>query len=172
MTTGRVATLGGGSWGTALASVLARNGNDVTLWVRRSESADEINDRHTNERYLPGVHLADTLVATTSMEEALDGAGFVLSALPSHAVRDVLGAARPLAGDPIVISATKGIETGSDLRMTEVIQQVLGNDTSARLVALSGPSFAHELVRGLPSAMVAASAPEDAALQVQAIFQN
>ncbi|MFV1987288.1 MAG: NAD(P)H-dependent glycerol-3-phosphate dehydrogenase [Gemmatimonadota bacterium] len=172
MTTGRVATLGGGSWGTALASVLADNGSEVTLWVRRAEAADEINRRHTNAKYLPGAKLSDHLVATTSLDAALDGADFLLSACPSHAVRDVLGAARPLANDPIVISASKGVEIGSDLRMTEVIRQALGDDIPRRLVALSGPSFAHELVRGLPSAMVAASDPEDAALEVQGIFQN
>ena len=171
MTTSRVAALGGGSWGTALSSVLADNGSDVKLWVRRAESADEINRRHTNEKYLPGMKLSDALVATTSLDDAVDGADFVLSACPSHAVRDVLGAMGPLSTDPIVISASKGVEIGSDLRMTEVIREALG-DASTRLVALSGPSFAHELVRGLPSAMVAASSPEDAALQVQGIFQN
>jgi glycerol-3-phosphate dehydrogenase (NAD(P)+) len=155
-----------------LADVLARNGHDVSLWVRRQDSAAEINGEHRNIRYLPGVELSETLTATTSLEEALDGVDFVLSACPSHAVRDVLGEARPLVGDAIVISASKGIEIGSDLRMTQVIIETLGEDVEPRLVVLSGPSFADELVRGLPSAMVAAAKPEDAALEVQAIFQN
>lgn len=172
MRAGRVAALGGGSWGTALASVLASNGNDVTLWVRRDESAREINERHTNVRYLPDVSLSTELRATTSLEAALEGAEFVLSACPSHAVRDVLSAAKPLVANPVVISASKGVEIGSDLRMTQVIEEAVGDDVASRVVALSGPSFAHELVRGLPTAMVAASASVDAAERVQGIFQN
>lgn len=173
MTTARVATLGGGSWGTALASVLASNGNDVTLWVRREESAREVGEEHTNARYLPGVDLAPSLRATTDLGEAMRGAAFVLSACPSHAVREVMSEARPfLADDAVIISSSKGIEIGSDLRMTQVIAETIGEGVTERLVALSGPSFAHELVRGLPSAMVAASDPEDAALAVQGIFQN
>ena len=172
MTARRIAVLGGGSWGTALADVLARNGHAVTVWVRREESASEITDEHTNERYLPGARLRDSLVATTSLSEALDRAEFVLSACPSHAVRDVLAAAGDLVGEAIVISASKGIEIGSDLRMSQVIAETLGDHVSERLVVLSGPSFADELVRGLPSAMVAASNPEAAALSVQTIFQN
>lgn len=172
MSARRIAVLGGGSWGTALADVLARNGHRVTVWVRRAESAVEIGQHHRNERYLPGAPLSETLAATTSLSDALEGAEFVLSACPSHAVREVLAGAGGLVGDAIVISASKGIEIGSDLRMSQVIVETLGERVASRLVVLSGPSFADELVRGLPSAMVAASNPESAALEVQAIFQN
>ncbi|MDX1393945.1 MAG: NAD(P)H-dependent glycerol-3-phosphate dehydrogenase [Gemmatimonadota bacterium] len=169
----RVGVLGGGSWGTALAGVLAANGNDVSIWVRRDEAAAEIAERHTNERYLPGVTLPETLAATTDLGETVRGREFVLSACPSHAVRDVLGEAAPLIdGEPVIVSASKGIEIGTDLRMTEVLRETLGEEVAPRLVVLSGPSFAHELIRGLPSAMVAASSPEAAALEVQGIFQN
>jgi len=167
-----VAALGGGSWGTALADVLARNGHDVRLWVRNPEAAAEIRERHSNTRYLAGVELCDALDATTDLESALEGAEFVLSACPSHAVREVMEAAAPFIGSAIIVSASKGIEIGSDLRMSEVIRETLGDAVSERTAVLSGPSFADELVRGLPSAMVAASAPQTAALEVQGIFQN
>lgn len=172
MTARRIAVLGGGSWGTGLADVLARNGQDVCIWVRDPAIASEITERHTNARYLEGVDLSPSLGATTAKEEALDGAEFVLSACPSHAVRSVLSSIAPLAGDPVIISASKGIEIGSDLRMSEVIEGTLGTAVAPRVVVLSGPSFASELVRGLPSAMVAASKPEASALEVQGIFQN
>ena len=172
MTARRIAVLGGGSWGTALADVLARNGHDVEIWVRRPESAEEITERATNERYLPGASLTPSLRASTSLAHVLQDADFVLSACPSHAVREVLAEAVPHIDDAVVISASKGIEIGSDLRMSQVIEETLGESAAARIVVLSGPSFADELVRGLPSAMVAASAPEVAARAVQGIFQN
>ena len=168
----RIAVLGGGSWGTALADVLARNGHGVTVWVRRPEAAIEITERSTNQRYLPDADLCPSLTASTSLIEVLSEAEFVLSACPSHAVRGVMTEIRPLIGDPIVISASKGIEIGSDLRMSQVMEETLGEEARSRIVVLSGPSFADELVRGLPSAIVAASDPEDAALEVQGIFQN
>jgi len=168
----RIGVLGGGSWGTALADVLARNGHVVKVWMRNPAVAAEINGRHSNERYLAGALLCETLIATTALDEAVADAEFVLSACPSHAVRDVLDRARPSIRDPIVISSSKGIEIGSDLRMTQVIEESLGVVVTPRTVVLSGPSFADELVRCLPTAVVAASSPEASAIEVQRIFQN
>jgi len=169
----RVAVLGAGSWGTALADALAGNGHRVRMWARNEAVAEEIRTRHRNERYLRNVELAERIDATSDLHAALGDAEFVLSASPSHAVREVLVAAREaLAGDEIVISASKGIEIGSDLRMTEVIEDVLGEESRPRIAVLSGPSFADELVRRLPTAVVAASDPEDAAVEVQTLFQN
>jgi len=167
-----VAALGGGSWGTALSDVLARNGHEVRMWVRDPAAAGEIRDRHANPRYLPGIELCSALDATADLGAALEGAELVLSACPSHAVREVMEAAAPLIGEAIVVSTSKGLEIGSDLRMSEVIREALGEAAAERTAVLSGPSFADELIRGLPSAMVAASSPQAAALEVQSIFQN
>ncbi|MCG8467299.1 MAG: NAD(P)-dependent glycerol-3-phosphate dehydrogenase [Gemmatimonadetes bacterium] len=168
-----VAVLGAGSWGSALADTLARNGHDVRLWARDPELAGAIASSGSNERYLPGLKLADGIRSTSDLEDALSDCEMVVSVCPSHAVRDVLETARPhLSGDELVISASKGIEVGTDLRMSEVIAAVLGEGAETRTVVLSGPSFAEELVRALPTAVVAAAADEGAAETVQGLFQN
>ncbi len=172
MTSRRVAVLGAGSWGTALGDALARNGHGVTLWARDPKLAAAIRGDGRNERYLPGAPLAEGLGATSDLAEAVTGSDFVVSVCPSHAVRGVLEAARPLLGNQVIISASKGMEIGSDLRMSEVIAETLGPGTVDRTVVLSGPSFAEELVRRLPTAVVAASSSERAAQAVQALFQN
>ncbi|MGH7540875.1 MAG: NAD(P)H-dependent glycerol-3-phosphate dehydrogenase [Gemmatimonadota bacterium] len=173
MTT-RIAVLGGGAWGTALGDTLARNGHEVRIWTRNAEVAEEICAEGSNRRYLHGASLSRALGATTELPVALADAAIVLSACPSHAVREVLEAARPLLRPPapIVISATKGIEIGTDLRMSEVLGQVLGPETERRIVVVSGPSFAEELARQLPTAVVAASVSQEAAQLVQGLFQN
>lgn len=168
----RVTVLGAGSWGTALAHVLAENGHDVRVWARDEGVAEELRERATNSRYLPGLDLSDRIHATSEMGRSLERAEFVLSACPSHAVRAVLAQAAAHLGDPILISASKGIEIGSDLRMSEVIEDVLGAGVRPSIAVLSGPSFAEELVRRRPTAVVASSEPEDAALEVQELFQN
>ncbi len=172
MTERRVAVLGGGAWGTALADTLARNGHRARVWARSPEVAEEIGRARTNRRYLPGARLSEELEATADLPEALEGAEVVLSACPSHAVREVLAASRLHLDDPIVISASKGIEIGTDLRMSQVIEEVLGGGARSRLVVFSGPTFADELVRGLPTAVVAAAAAAPAAEAVQGLFQN
>ncbi len=172
MTPRNVAVLGAGSWGTALADVLGRNGHRVRLWARNEAHARAIAETRTNERYLPGAALSDNIEPTADLPFALEDAEFVVSVCPSHAVREVLTLAAPHLGEPIVISASKGIEIGSDLRMSEVICEVLGEDVRPRTVALSGPSFAEELVSGLPTAVVAAGQNETSAATVQKLFQN
>jgi glycerol-3-phosphate dehydrogenase (NAD(P)+) len=106
------------------------------------------------------------------MVNTITGTQFIVSACPSHAVREVLKTAQPYLGEQTLISTSKGIETTSDLRMSEVITEVLSHPSEIQTVALSGPSFAEELVRGLPTAVVAASLNENAAEQVQSLFQN
>ena len=167
-----VAVLGAGSWGTALADVLVRNGHDVRLWARDGGHAAAITRSGMNERYLPGIELARPLSVTADLAEALRGTEVVVSVCPSHAVREVLGRAAPHLGDQVLVSASKGIETGTRLRMTEVIVETLGDGASQRTVVLSGPSFAEELLRGLPTAIVAASRVEAHAAAVQSLFRN
>lgn len=167
-----VAVLGAGSWGTALADVLVRNGHDVRLWARDAAHAAAMRESGTNERYLPGIELAEPLSVTSELAEAMDGTGVVLSVCPSHAVREVLRRAEPHLGDQILVSASKGIELGTHRRMSEVIVETLGEAAGSRTVVLSGPSFAEELLRGLPTAVVAASRSEAHALAVQSLFRN
>ncbi|MYE33565.1 MAG: NAD(P)-dependent glycerol-3-phosphate dehydrogenase [Gemmatimonadales bacterium] len=167
-----VAVLGAGSWGTALADVLVRNGHDVRLWARDAAHAAAMRETGTNERYLPGIELGRPLAVTADLAEATDGTGFVLSVCPSHAVREVLRHAAPHLGDQILVSASKGIELGTHRRMSEVIVETLGEAAGSRTVVLSGPSFAEELLRGLPTAVVAASRSEAHALAVQSLFRN
>lgn len=167
-----VAVLGAGSWGTALADVLVRNGHDVRLWARDEAHAAAMREAEVNERYLPGIELARPLSITSDLGAALAGTRVVVSVCPSHAVREVLGRAAPHLGDQLLISASKGIEIGTHLRMTEVIVETLGDASGHRTVVLSGPSFAEELLRRLPTAVVAASRREEHALEVQSLFRN
>jgi glycerol-3-phosphate dehydrogenase (NAD(P)+) len=166
-----VAVLGAGSWGTALAKVLADKGEHVTLWGRSAEHIADIRARGENARYLPGAKLA--LDATDDLHAAVGGGKtFVVSVVPSHTVRDVLGRAAP-AIDPetIVISASKGIENESLQTMDEVLKEVLPGRVGSRLAFLSGPSFAKEVGVGLPTAVVMASRDRAVAERCAALFQ-
>jgi glycerol-3-phosphate dehydrogenase (NAD(P)+) len=154
----RVAVIGAGSWGTALAMVAARNRHDVRIWARGPEVARGINREHKNPYYLTDFDLPENIRATTSLKEALVGADFVLIVVPSHAMREVVTAMRDyLRGEQIIVSATKGVENITLMRMNEVIADVLKEEFEPRFVALSGPSFAREVASGDPTAIVAAS---------------
>lgn len=162
----RVAVLGGGSWGTTLASLLAAD-NDTTLWSREAEVVAEIEQERHNSRYLPGVDLSPALRATTDPGIALRGAELVLIAVPSKYLRSVVGTAKPFVPRTAdLISVAKGIEAGSGLRMTEVIIDVLDHDPS-RVGALSGPNLAREVAAGQPSTTVLAWADAERASQFQ-----
>ena len=173
MTSRRIAVIGAGSWGTALADCLARNGHRVRIWSHESEVADSITARHRNEAYLPGVELHGDLHATTDHSEALAGAEILVSVSPSEFVRATVEAARRhIEGRPLLVSASKGLELGTDLRMSEVLLQVLGAEIAEGCVVLSGPSFAAELARRQPTAVTLASRSEQNAIDVQGLFQN
>jgi glycerol-3-phosphate dehydrogenase (NAD(P)+) len=173
MTNSRVAVLGSGSWGTALADLLARNGHDVGLWTWSDALAREIRDTGRNETFLPGVELSPELTVTADIGGALEASEFVVSVSPSHRVRSVIEAASSFVpGDAVLVSASKGFELDTDLRMTQVIGEVLGEDRAESSVVLSGPSFATELARHLPTAVTLASHDPDNAERVQRLFQN
>lgn len=161
----RVAVLGAGSWGTALAVHCARIGHPVELWGRDPALVAEMARTRSNAAYLPGITLGPLVVPTASLEAALARATLVIAAVPSHGMRHVLRAAAPLLrDDAVLVSATKGLETGSLARMS----QVAAEETGPRPIAvLSGPSFALEVARGLPTAVVVASTSADAATRVQ-----
>lgn len=167
----RVAVLGAGSWGTALAIHLARVGHDVRLWARDAALVRDMQARRANAVYLPGVNFPSTLAATHSLEAAVRETRVVLVAVPSHGLRAVLAHAAPhVAPNALVISATKGLEGGSLLRMSQVIHQELPH--AGEIAVLSGPSFAAELARELPTAVVVASVTNGAVEQVQKEFRS
>ncbi|HVJ26961.1 MAG TPA: NAD(P)H-dependent glycerol-3-phosphate dehydrogenase [Vicinamibacterales bacterium] len=164
------AVLGAGSWGTALAVHLATAGHHVRLWARDESFVEELRSSRENERYLPGIPLDDRIAATASLEEALSGARFVVVAVPSHGFRAVVRRATPYLSDAVLVSATKGIEVDSLQRMSQVIESETAG--CCRAVVLSGPSFALETARGLPTAVIAASTDAVAAAAVQEHFRG
>ncbi|MCX8071054.1 MAG: NAD(P)-dependent glycerol-3-phosphate dehydrogenase [Candidatus Binatia bacterium] len=169
----RVSVLGAGSFGTALAKLLCENGHEVRLWCRRTEHASEICARHENTLYLPGIPLPVTLQATADCNEAVRGAEMVVVAVPSHVVRKVMESTRAhLAEGAWVVSAVKGVEEESLLRMSQVLEEVLGTSYAHRIAVLSGPSFAKEVAAGKPTAVTTASRNLAAAKATQAAFQG
>jgi glycerol-3-phosphate dehydrogenase (NAD(P)+) len=161
----RIAVLGAGSWGTALAIHCARIGHDVRLWGRDPSLMATIGSARRNPRYLPDAPIGACVLATSSLEAVLEGEPIVIAAVPSHGMRHVLSEARPfLAPGAVVVSATKGLEAPSLARMSQVIAEVLPGHPAG---VLSGPSFAAEVARGLPTAVVVASTDETARTRVQ-----
>ena len=164
----RVSVIGAGSWGTALAILLARAGKRVQLWVRRQELYLALRETRENRLYLPGVRFPDALELTTDLAEAVCDRDLVLCVVPSHAVREVMGRAAPfVTGDPVVASATKGIEEESLKTMSEVLAEILGAARRPKVAVLSGPSFAREVARGLPMAVTVAAGGAGVAAAVQ-----
>ncbi len=167
----RVTIVGAGSWGTALAVHLGRIGHDVRLWARDPALARDIAHRRANVVYLPDVVLPDSVVVTHSMADELVDAELIVSAIPSHGCRAVMReAAGFISPRAILVSATKGIENETLLRMSEVIGSELR--TRIPVVVLSGPSFAVEVAQQLPTAVVAASADPQAIETVQEEFRS
>ncbi len=166
-----IAVLGAGSWGTALAVHLGRVGHDVRLWARDVQVAADISTRRANAIYLPDVSLPESVLVTASIPEALSDTDLVVSAIPSHGCRAVMRQAAPLLlPHATIVSATKGLESGTLLRMSEVIAEELGPGRA--VVVLSGPSFAVEVARELPTVVLAASTDPAATELVQAEFRG
>ncbi len=167
----RAAVIGAGSWGTALATLLAKAGHRVTLWSFEPDVAESINAQRRNP-YLADVTLPASLTATTDLAEAVGEAELVVSVSPSQFVARVMGQAAPhIRPDALVVSASKGIELDTLRRMDEVIADVLPG-VRDRFCVLSGPSFAAEVARGGPTAVVVASHSEAAAERAQSLFQT
>ena len=163
--------VGAGSWGTSLAVHLARIGHEVFLWGRDPALVAEMTSRRANAVYLPDVTFPASLRALDVLPHALDGAGVVVFAVPSHGLRRVVADAAPhLSPSTLVVSAAKGLEEGSLLRMSEVLAAEL--PSAQQIAVMSGPSFAAELARELPTAVVVASASADAVGRVQQEFRS
>lgn len=161
----RVAVVGAGSWGTAVAALLA-GGHDALLWARSPDLAAQITGTHLNVSYLPGIPLPERLRATADLSEAVDGAEVVVMAVPSHGFRDVL-ARVPLRDEVPVVSLTKGIETGTLARMSEVVAEVFPRRDPSRTAVLTGPNLAREVALGQPTASVIACTDADLAVELQ-----
>lgn len=164
-----IAVIGAGSWGTALAQVVANNGYDVRLWARRQEVVDGVNKDHRNPRYLVDAKLNESIRATLSYEEAVTGAQAVVVVTPSDLMRQVASALDEVVSkDMPVIICSKGVEDGSGLLPVEVFEAEMGN--ASRLAVLSGPNHAEEVIKGIPSATVIASTDEKTAVFFQELF--
>lgn len=166
----RVSVLGAGSWGSALAKVVADKGHTVSLWGRRPELAEAINTTRENATFLPGAQFPATLRATSVLEEALDRPDMILMAVPTHGLREVLRAAHAFVPRPVpVVSATKGIEQDTLMLVNEMITSEW-HWADPQFAALSGPSFAKEVANRLPTVVVAASRDLAVAREVQRAF--
>jgi glycerol-3-phosphate dehydrogenase (NAD(P)+) len=162
-----ITVLGAGAWGTALAALLQRGGNAVTIWGHDRTHLDELRQSGRHERYLPGIELPTDWLLEADIAKALQQAEAVVVAVPSKAFRKVTTALETFPG--LVISVTKGIEHQTGLTMCGILA---ANAPKARLAALSGPSLALEVARGIPTAIVAASQNADAGVAVQKLFHR
>jgi glycerol-3-phosphate dehydrogenase (NAD(P)+) len=172
----QIAVIGAGAWGTAISVVLGRKGSHrVRLWAHEKEVREAIAQRRVNENFLPGQPIPDSVMATSDLAEALAGAQIVVSVMPSQHCRRLFELMRPhLPSEALIVSATKGLEESSLLRMSEVITQVLAvkNARAPRIGALSGPTFALEVARGDPTAITVASQDPELARVVQDEFSD
>lgn len=166
------AVLGMGAWGTTFAQVLADAGGEVTIWGRDQETANEINSAHSNTKRLAGVELHPAIRATTRAEEALEGAELVIVAIPSQSARQILAPIAPLVGaDAIAVSLMKGVELGTDQRMSEVLCEAL-NLPLERVVVVSGPNLAAEIAAKQPTATVVSGTHPENVAKVAAASSN
>ncbi len=168
-----VCVLGAGSFGTALAKVLAEGGHSVRLWARDPAVADAINADHVHPRRLKGVRLPPGLKAVTSLSEAMAGASLVVSSMPTVAVRDVWAQASPhLAEGSLIMSATKGIENGSLKLVSDILRESVPAHATDKLCFVSGPSFAIEMAKRLPTAVTIAADDEGVCKRAQDIIST
>ncbi|WDF81977.1 NAD(P)H-dependent glycerol-3-phosphate dehydrogenase [Lacticaseibacillus pabuli] len=172
----KIAVLGAGSWGTVLANLLTENGHDVTIWAYLQKDTDEINNKHTNEHYLPGLRLNEKLVANTDLAESVKDADLVLFVVPTNVVRGVAKQLLPILEKtdkkPVIVSAAKGLEVGTYDRVSQVIQSVIPAEQTNGVVVISGPSHAEDTSVKDITTLTAASTNLEAAQYVQHVFAN
>jgi glycerol-3-phosphate dehydrogenase (NAD(P)+) len=164
----KIGVIGAGGWGTALSKLLAEKGLQVTLWSHGEKSYREIKEKKENCSYLPGVSLPASLDVTRSIEEVVSAKDLLICALPSHKFREVVRSAQPsVSQESILVCGTKGIEEESLLTMGEVLSQIFGPSKEEKLAFLSGPTFAVEVAKGLPTAVTVATLSERIGREVQ-----
>ena len=164
-----VAVLGAGSWGTTLAIHLADKGESVRLWEVFEEAAEVLIEKRENTKFLPGIHIPETIAISSSLEEVLRGAEIIVAAVPSHCIREVIGKVGRIKQRAVILSAAKGIEEGSLKRMSEVIAEELPESS---ISVLSGPSHAEEVSRKIPTTVVVSSLNTDIAKSMQKLFMS
>ncbi|MED3551237.1 NAD(P)H-dependent glycerol-3-phosphate dehydrogenase [Cytobacillus praedii] len=168
-----IAVIGAGSWGTALAMVLADNNHEVKLWGHNPEQIKEINEHHINKKYLPDILLPEGITGFASMEEALFGVNTIILAVPTKAIREVIGKISAIRKEPLtVVHVSKGIEPDTLLRISEMIEEEMPANLLASVVVLSGPSHAEEVSLRHPTTVTVSSKNMAAADQVQDLFIN
>ncbi|MCA1030529.1 NAD(P)H-dependent glycerol-3-phosphate dehydrogenase [Bacillus timonensis] len=169
----KISVIGAGSWGTALAMVLADNGHDVRLWGHKQEQINEINEQHTNSKYLPNVILPSSIVGFHLIDEALADVTFVILAVPTKAIREVLQKICEKINHPItIVHVSKGIEPDTLLRISEIIEQEVPDSLLNDVVVLSGPSHAEEVSLRHPTTVTVSSKNMESAEEVQDLFIN
>lgn len=166
---GYIAVIGAGSWGTTLASLLVEKGYDVTLWAHEAELVEEITLRRTNSTYLPEIQLPQGIRATNDIAAAVQKSRYIVNVVPTQFTRSVFRAAAPsIPKDTVIVSASKGIEQGSLMTVSGILKEVVTRDVAV----LSGPSFAHEVIRKMPTAVTLATVRHDTGLLLQEIFNT
>lgn len=166
----KVSVIGSGSWGSTLALVLNDNKHDVTLYVRKKKQLYELTENHTNSEYLKDVLFPDDIHYTSDIKQAVTEADFIVTAVTTQATREVLQNIKPyLKKDSIVINVSKGLELGTNLLISQIYDEIIGNEN---YVVLSGPSHAEEVALKIPTAVVSASAVHENAEKVQRLFSN
>lgn len=168
-----IGVVGGGSWGTALARLLATNGHNLMVWAHGPEVVEQINETQENKEYLPDIDLPTSLRATSDMEEAVAGKDVILSVSPSHVLREVLEQLVDFLPEQVpIVSATKGIENQSLMLVSDILEDVLPSKHHPFLAYLSGPSFAREVAKEMPTAVTIASHNASLAVDMQRLFSN
>jgi glycerol-3-phosphate dehydrogenase (NAD(P)+) len=166
-----VAVLGAGNMGTALAQTIAGNGHDVRLWSIEEDVLEEVRDRHTNSKYLEGVALHERIVAYWTLEEVLAESWLAVFSVPSHVVRSLARDAAPhLRSDQAVLNAGKGLEEGTDKRISEMLEEELPQHGG--IAIMGGPAIAPEFARGVPTAVIVAARDRGLAAAIQRTLQN
>ncbi|NEU31122.1 NAD(P)H-dependent glycerol-3-phosphate dehydrogenase [bacterium LRH843] len=170
----KIAVIGAGSWGTALAIVLADNGHNVCLWARRHDQIEEMNSQHTNSKYLPSITLSESIVGSADLGETVQGADVILLVVPTKAIRETVRKIKQELEHPVtIIHASKGIEPGTHKRVSEMIEEELeGTGFLRNVVVLSGPSHAEEVSLRQPTTVTVSSKDHGAAELAQDLFMN
>ncbi len=169
----KLCILGAGSWGTAQSILLTKNGNKVVMWAGPEDDVDAMKTNRENQRFLPGVKIPESVIITPDMEEAVGGATAVIMAVPSQVVREICGQLKSyIKPEMLLINTAKGLEIATGMRLSQVVEDVLGQNFKRHFAVLSGPSHAEEVAREMPTVVTAAAYNKDTAFMVQDIFMS
>lgn len=166
----RIAVIGAGSWGTTLAILLAERDNEIRLWVYEKDLIKTIKEKRENSLYLPGYILPENINPSGDLREAVESCDIIVSVVPSHAVRDIFERLRDYMSDIPVVSATKGIDVETLQTVSQILNEILSTSVHRRYAALSGPSFAKEVAKNLPTAVTLAAYDEHLSKELQRLF--